>query len=275
LSPLSPGCQIFSLDSEPQSFNAVYTTGITSGSGENMDIQRLCVLGVALLGFVAPASAQELFVYRNLDNTTSQFFANGGATDLSGNTITRLVADDITPTPGFDGQPIDFLYFSVVNANSVAISARPRLRMWQADGAGGNPGTFIAGFTFNAISFGANTGESLFFHPTGVNVPSGTCWIGLTFDNNSGATGATDVQLNNLGMALFNPPTVGTSTDAMFETTAAGDFLVNNPAGETFNFGGNPPANAFFGMSVLVPEPATAAVVGLAIFAGFVRRRRR
>jgi hypothetical protein len=240
-----------------------------------MGIKKLCLLGLFMFGFVGSASAQELFVYSNVTTTAGQFFANGGATEVSGNDITRLVADDLTPIAGFAGQPIDNLYFSVVNANAVAVAARPRLRMWDADGAGGLPGTFIAGFSFNAISFNANTGYSFFFHPTGVNVPGGTFWIGLSFDDNSGATGATDVQLNNLGMALFDPPTIGTSTDVMFETTNAGDFLVNNPAGATFNFGGSPPANAFFGMSVLVPEPASAALVGVATIAGLVRRSRR
>lgn len=220
------------------------------------------------------ASAQELFIYNNLGNNTGSFFANGGAANLSGNTITRLVADDITPIGGYAGMAIDNIYFSVVNANAVAVSARPRLRMWNADGAGGAPGTFIAGFTFNAISFGANSGSSFFFHPTGLNVPSGTFWMGLTFDNNSGATGATDIQLNNLGMALFSPPTIGTSTDTAFETTAAGDFLVNNPAGSTFNFGGNPPANFFFGLSV-VPEPGTFALGGLGFVVLLLFRRQR
>ena len=136
-------------------------------------------------------------------------------------------------------------------------------------------GNFIAGFTFNPISFTGNSGASFFFHPTGVNVPSGTFWIGLTFDNNSGATGATDVQLNNLGMALFNPPTVGTSADTLFSTTAAGDFLVNNPAGSQFNFSGNPPANAFFGITVLVPEPSSFALAGLGAAALMIFRRRK
>jgi hypothetical protein len=228
-------------------------------------IKLKLLLGVLAVG-VFSASAQELFIYRDLDTSTSQFFANGGAALVSGDTITRLVADDITPLGGYAGTAISNIYFSVVNANAVAVSARPRLRMWNADGPGGTPGTFVAGFTFNAISFSANTGYSFFFHPTGVNVPASTFWIGLTFDDNNGATGATATQLNNLGMALFNPPTIGTSTDEAFETTAAGDFLVNNPAGSTFNFGGNPPANFFFGVSVAqVPEPSTflIGVVGL------------
>jgi hypothetical protein len=237
---------------------------------------RLKLLSGLLTVGLLSASAQELFIYRDLDNNSSQFYANSGAALVGANTITRLVADDITPLSGYAGQAIDNLYFSVVNANAVAVSARPRLRMWDADGAGGLPGTFVAGFTFNAISFGANSASSYFFHPTGVNVPTGTFWIGLTFDNNSGATGATDVQLNNLGMALFNPPTIGASTDNAFQTTAAGDFLVNNPAGATFNLGGNPSANFFFGVSVTqVPEPATLLLGGLGFVGLLLFRRRR
>jgi hypothetical protein len=238
-------------------------------------MMKLKLLPVILIAGLLSASAQELFIYRNLDNNSSQFYANGGAALVSGNTITRLVADDLTPASGYAGLAISNIYFSVVNANALTVSARPRLRIWDADGAGGLPGTFVAGFTFNAISFNANTGYSFFFHPTGVNVPNGTFWMGLTFDNNSGATGATDVELNNLGMALFNPPTIGTSTDNAFETTAAGDFLVNNPAGATFNFGGNPAANFFFGVSVAaVPEPATCLLGGLG-FVGLLLLRRR
>jgi PEP-CTERM motif len=229
-----------------------------------------------LVGFclALSAQAQELFIYDNRTVNTGSYFPNGGAALVGANTITRLVADDLTPIAGYAGMPIENLYFSVVNANAGAVSARPRLRMYDATGAGGGPGNFIAGFTFSAISFAGSSGSSFYFHPAGVNVPSGTFWIGLTFDNNSGATGATATDLNNLGMALFNPPTIGTSADTLFETTAAGDFLVNNPAGSQFNFSGNPPANAFFGMSVLVPEPSTMALVGFGI-AGLIFFRRR
>lgn len=232
---------------------------------------RLILLAVLCLALTA--QAQELFIYNNTVSNTGSFYPNGGAALVGANTITRLVADDMTPISGYAGMPINNLYFSVANANVAAVSARPRLRMYDATGAGGGPGNFIAGFTFNAISFPGNTENFYFFHPTGVNVPSGTFWIGLTFDNNSGATGATAADLNNLGMALFNPPTVGTSADTLFETTAAGDFLVNNPAGSQFNFSGNPPANVFFGLSV--PEPSSIAVAGLGIAAFAIFRRRK
>jgi hypothetical protein len=230
-----------------------------------------------LVGFCLALStqAQELFIYNNTVSNTGSFFPNGGAALVGANTITRLVADDLTPISGYAGMPINNIYFSVVNANAGAVSARPRLRIYDATGASGGPGNVIAGFSFSAISFAANSGSSFFFHPTGVNVPSGTFWIGMTFDNNSGATGAAAADLNNLGMALFNPPTVGTSADTLFETTAAGDFLVNNPVGSQFNFNGNPPANAFFGITVLVPEPSSVALAGLGIAALIISRRRK
>src|SRR5262245_54717897 len=119
-------------------------------------IQLLLGLIVGLMS----ASAQELFIYRDLDNNSGSFFPNGGASLLGANTITRLVADDLTPVGGYAGQAISNIYFSVVNGNGVAVSARPRLRMWNADGPGGTPGSFIAGFTFAAISFAANSGSS-------------------------------------------------------------------------------------------------------------------
>ena len=228
-----------------------------------------------LFAAVASVSAQELFVYRNLDNYSGQSYANGGAATQSGNTITRLVADDLTPLSGFAGQTISNIYFSVANLNTVAVSARPRLRMWQTDGSGGGPGTLITGFTFNPISFGASSLSGFYFNPGALTVPNGTFWMGLTFDDNTGTTGATAAQLNNLGMGLFSPPTIGTSADTFFQTTAAGSFLVNNPAGAMSNFGGNPPANFYFGMSVSVPEPSTCAFLGLGCAALMIFRRRR
>jgi hypothetical protein len=237
-----------------------------------MKSRFLLLVGLCL---ALSTQAQELFIYNNTVSNTGSFFPNGGAALVGANTITRLVADDLTPISGYAGMPINNIYFSVVNANAGAVSARPRLRIYDATGASGGPGNVIAGFSFSAISFAANSGSSFFFHPTGVNVPSGTFWIGMTFDNNSGATGAAAADLNNLGMALFNPPTVGTSADTLFETTAAGDFLVNNPVGSQFNFSGNPPANAFFGISVLVPEPGTFALAGLGIAGMLVLRRRK
>jgi len=217
----------------------------------------------ALLATATSVVAQEVLIYDNTVTFSGSFFLNGGAALQAGNTITRMVLDDITPASGYAGAPISNIYFSVWNNNATTVSARPRLRLYNGDGAGGGPGTLISGFSFNPIAF-ATGGSGFFFNPSGVNVPAGTFWMGLTFDNNTGGTGATAAQLNNLGMALDNPPAIGTSADQAFETTAAGSFLVNNPAGATFNFSGNPPANFYFAVSVqAIPEPTTAALLGL------------
>jgi hypothetical protein len=215
--------------------------------------------------------------YSNIDTYTGSVFSNGGAATVSGNGITRLVADDITfALPYLAGQSFTQFTFSVANLNLVAVSARPRVRFWLADGAGGGPGTYYSGigYTFNAISFGANS-VGLFsatLSPGFLQPAAGqTLWAGITFDNNNGATGATIAQLNNLGQGIFNPPAVGSSADRFFQTTAAGSFFnTNNPAGTLTNFGGNPVGN--FGWEFVVPAPGSVALLGLG---GLVASRRR
>jgi hypothetical protein len=215
--------------------------------------------------------------YSNIDTFTGSAFSNGGAANQAGNSITRMVADDISfALPYLAGQSFSQFTFSVTNLNTVAVSARPRVRFWLADGAGGGPGTYYSGigYTFNAISFGANS-VGLFTGTIGPGflqpAPGQTLWAGITFDNNTGATGATIAQLNNLGQGIFNPPAVGSSADAFFQTTAAGSFFgTNNPAGTLTNFGGNPVGN--FGWEFVVPAPGSVALLGLG---GLVASRRR
>lgn len=230
------------------------------------------LIAVAVFAVAASASwAQVGNVYSNTTTQTGFFVAPGGAAadpSLPANTITRLLADDITANTSF-GLQIGRFDFAVFNSNTVAVSARPRIRFWDNDGAGGAPGTYLGGFTFNAISFAASTGSAFFtsnFAGAGLfTIPAdGTFWVGMTFDNNSGATGATVAQLNGLGLLTFDPPTVGSSADQDFLTTANGSFLVNNPAGTVRNspFGGAPVANYFYSFTA-IPEPTTWALLGL------------
>lgn len=213
--------------------------------------------------------------YSNISNFGGQALANGGAANQSGNTITKMVGDDITALGSYTGQQVQMVSFSVFNGNTADVSVRARIRFYKTDGSGGNPGTYIIGYSFNPISFAAGkvtvvtgnlgTGSQLF-------LPGGTFWAGITFDNNTGGTGATEAQMNNMGQGLFNPPTVGSSADVAFITNAAGSFVGNNPAGTQFNFGGQPVAN--FGWEFqAVPEPASMAVLGLGL-AAIARKRR-
>ncbi|MBU6413669.1 MAG: hypothetical protein KGS45_09350 [Planctomycetes bacterium] len=207
-------------------------------------------------------------IYSNVDTFSGQAYAIGGATNISGNTITRLFADDIICAAHTAG-PITSFHFNVANLNTSVVSARARVRFY-ADNGSNAPGTYITGYTFNPISFTANSVTT--YVATGISiVDQGTnkFWAGITFDNNTGATGATEAQLNNLGMGLFNPVDIGSSADTAFGTTAAGSFLVNSPAGANFNFNGTPNAN--FGWA-FIPTPSSAAMLSLG---GLMAARRR
>lgn len=208
--------------------------------------------------------------YNNHATFTGYAAINGGAgvdPANAANTITKLMADDVNFHPYFIGQTINKMYFTVANLNSTAVSARPRIRIY-ADNAG-LPGNYITGWSFSAISFAATQVSSFYFTP-GVSLSTNHVWIGMTFDNNAGATGATLAQLNNLGQGIYNPPVVGSSADLAFLTSSQGSFLVNNPAGGLFNYSGSPVAN--LGFELDVPAPSAAALLGLV---GIVAGRRR
>ena len=205
---------------------------------------------------VMPEAVDPLAIYSDITTFTGQAFAQGAATGG----ITRMVMDDVTFTtdPAVGG--VTVMRFSVANLNAGTISVRPRVRFWNADGAPlgaglpNGPGTYYApggvaqGFTFNAIAFGAGV-TTVTSAPlaTPMPIPAGTTttlWAGITFDNNAGATGATDADLSNFGQGMFTPVDLGSSTNTLFETTAAGSFFnTNNPPGAALNFGGSPVAN--------------------------------
>lgn len=201
--------------------------------------------------------------YSNTASFLGQAFVNGGTANQSGNLITRLVADDLTPAAGMGGLPVIQFTFSVANLNGAAVAFRPRVRFWNADGAGGAPGSYYSnpaavGFTFNAVTVAASTVTLLTatLAPNQMNMPAGTFWAGITFDNNVGATGATQAQMDNIAQGIFSPPTVGSSTDALFQTTGAGSFFtIANPVGVVTNFSGNPVAN--FGWEFVVDQPVS------------------
>jgi len=189
--------------------------------------------------------------YSNVTTFSGFTVANGGAAVQGANTITRLTADDLTPTGTNAGQDVLEFRFSVVNLNTTPTTFRPRVRFWFADGAGGLPGTYYnlpaaVGFSFNPLTQAANSATVYFatLAPNQMKMPGGTFWAGTTFDNNNGTTGATAAALNNLGQGIFDPPTIGASQDEYFITTAAGSFFnIASPAGATADFMGNPVAN--------------------------------
>lgn len=159
--------------------------------------------------------------------------------------VTTMVADDITPAAGFAGQSVTGFTFSVANFNAAAVSAAPTVYFYSSSGSGGGPGTLLGGINFNTILFASSSVNTFTYNPGtalfSLPAAGGFFWAGMSFSD--GATGtATPAQLNNLGQGIFNPPTVGSSQDAFFQSTAPAA-VVNNPAGSFFNFGGTPAAN--------------------------------
>jgi Secretion system C-terminal sorting domain len=206
----------------------------------------------------APLAVDPNAIYSDVTTFSGSGAANGGAALQAGNTITTLVADSL----GLIGSPpfsVGAFKFSVVNFNAVNVLARPRIRFYANDGSSGGPGTLIAGFSFDPISFVANSVDVFNTGPLATPFPVTTqaMWAGITFDDNTGATGATLAQLNNLGQGAFNPIDRGSSTDNAFGTDTAGSFLDNNPTGSTFNFAGDPLANFAWEIVSSVTLPVT------------------
>lgn len=127
-------------------------------------------------------------VYSNVTTFTGSGITNGGAAvdpAAATNTITTLIADDITATAA---SSVVLYRFNVANFNTTAVSARPRTRFY-ADNAG-VPGNFLGGNTFNPISFGAASVGTYSATIAALAFPQ-KFWAGITFDNNGGGTGAT------------------------------------------------------------------------------------
>jgi MYXO-CTERM domain-containing protein len=212
----------------------------------------------------------------------------------AGNSITRALMDDIHAISSVslvlgDTGPGGSVIVNMGNANTVAVSARMRVRFWDANGAGGAPGTYHGGFS-SANNLNCNANTACLFRFAGFttafnlfNLPQ-DFWVGISYDNGgvlpnpSGVATATVAQLGNIGMATWDPPEIGTSQDRDFftsfnDTTGNGYLGVNNPAGaiRTSPFGGNPKGN--YGMS-FGPEPGTIALLALGALP-LIRRRRR
>ena len=202
----------------------------------------------------AGASADAM--YSNLGTFQNQSFAAGGATQQVLNTITRMAADDLNLV-GTPPYAVNGFRFTVTNLNAVNVSASPLVRFYLPDGPGGGPGTLIAAFSYNPITFTAGVVGTI-KTSTKFVLPSSTIWAGIVFDNNGGATGATAAQLDNLAQGIFSPAVLGTSTDRYFVTTGAGSFASDNPVGTITNFGGAPPAD--FGWEILTAQDVDLSI---------------
>jgi hypothetical protein len=241
-------------------------------------------VAAAALAAVTPAAAQTA-AYDNTTNSLSGGVKTNATTIQGSNTITSLLVDDITFAPGSAGQTVTAITVTVDNPNGSTVTARPFLRFWNADGAGGGPGTYFSpGGTPLDVNFGptqlsqmvAPNYLGIVLEAKSFQIPaSEKLWVGIGFDDANGTTGATPAQLRNLGFSLFDPPTIGSSADIMYLTNTSGSFLgVDNPAVTPLNFNGDPVLNAGFRFGVNpVPEPTGMLAVGLVAVVGYAARR--
>jgi hypothetical protein len=240
----------------------------------------------AALAIATPAAAQTV-AYDNTVNRQGWNFISNAALTQGSNTVTAVLIDDITFTPGSAGQTVTAVTVGAANVSGVAFTARPYLRFWHADGAGGGPGTYFApGGTPLDVDFGptllsSTPNDNLLRTELGANsfpIPaSEKLWVGLGFDDANGTTGADVFWMRSLGYNLYDPPAVGSSADVM-ALTPFGSFLgVDNPPVTMLPGNNGPPiSNAAYRFEVSpVPEPAGVLAVGLAATVWYGVRRRR
>lgn len=236
----------------------------------------ILILAVALA--LAGKTHAQTVVYSNITNYNDFGFWGSSTQTIGSNIVSAMVADDVFfATPG--AWQLADLHFSVFNGNVENVTARPILRFWDNNGTDGGPGTYLGGLVFDPLTFTGGAATTLFnadlTGETPINI-DGSFWAGIAFDNNFGATGATAVQLENLGQGLFGPPTIGTSADHFFVSNEFGDFAGNNPAGGYLDFFGLIPADfgwRFTGIQP-VPEPSALLLIGATATAAWFSRRR-
>lgn len=191
----------------------------------------------ALIPFCVPliAVAQSPYwVYRSEPAPANCTYPNLAVNGVS--PITETLADDATVLSGFAGQPVSVLGVSLYNYNSVPVAFRPRFRFWQANGPGGKPGGTLGslGFTTDGTTIAAYLAQETLFsvEGSGMLVPAGRFWTGISFDNAMNRSDmATPGQLNSVGVMPGSPTTGDSDSDFFRGTVASDQYGVANPLG--------------------------------------------
>lgn len=161
---------------------------------------------------------------------------------ISGNNFTTLTLDEVTPLASEAGYPVRGISFAVYNSGASSLQFNPRFVVYDDDGAGGQPGTRLGSWDLGVKTQAAGVGKIYSFDPGAgaLNLPSNRFWAGITYSSIGTSPTTSASSLLNLSTYLYQPPTIGSSADLLFDSTAASDALSSNPAGYTYTLA---PAN--------------------------------
>lgn len=243
-------------------FTALLVAGVCSASAHARDGDSLTVVGTRPImsmrsGLPMPTQVNAVdptAFYSNVTTSSNTGATAGGTTLVGSNLVTRMLCDDLQFSTTQSIAHITGAVFTVVNFDSGTVSFRPSIAFFQNDGINGGPGTAAGGVTFGSVTLPTLGATVLSSGPlsSAINVPVDTSnpvvWACQYFDNDSGITGATQAQMDNLGAVFFNPPDIGTSQDLYFGSAGPGS-VASDPPGSNQYFGGNPVAN--FGWELL------------------------
>jgi hypothetical protein len=170
------------------------------------------------------------------------------ATDVSGQLITGWVYGDQIVSGNF-GLPIWADTVWVDNTSAAAVTFEVYIGMWDATGAGGQPGNMLQFADTVPITIGPGSHDVFVY--SGWPYPAGDFWIGYAFTNvNSPST--TAAELNALKFMLSDGPTVGSSLSHALESSGVVGWG-NNPS-----IGSSLDGYLAQGTKFYTPEPASA-----------------
>jgi hypothetical protein len=134
---------------------------------------------------------------------------------VSGQLITGWVYGDQILS-GNVGQPIWADTVWVDNTSAAAITFEVYIGMWDATGAGGQPGALLQLADTVPITIGPGAHDVFVY--SGWPAPAGDFWTGYAFTN-ANSLGTSAAELNALKFMLSDGPTVGSSNSHALESS--------------------------------------------------------